>query len=116
MPLITTEAEGASLELQIQQLQQRVDKAEQKTAVLEKQLGITATTLFTKTLKVGTVNDQVKALQQFLKQFPDIYPEGLVTGCFGPLTENAVKNFQKKEGLEVVGIVGSTTIAKSMKL
>ncbi|MCH8106547.1 MAG: peptidoglycan-binding protein [Proteobacteria bacterium] len=50
-------------------------------------------------MNLGATGEDVEALQEFLKQFPDIYPEGLVTGYFGPLTENAVKNFQKKNGI-----------------
>ncbi len=45
----------------------------------------------------GSTGDEVRKLQEFLKQFPDIYPEGLVTGYFGPLTEAAVKRFQEKK-------------------
>ncbi len=72
--------------------------------------------LFTKTLNVGIVDEQVKRLQEFLKQFPDIYPEGLVTGYFGLLTENAVKRFQMKEGVEAIGIVGPKTRFKLNEL
>lgn len=72
--------------------------------------------LFTKTLQIGTSGGQVVELQKFLKQFPDIYPEGIITGYFGTLTGNAVKRFQKKEGIAVVGIVGPTTRAKLNEL
>ncbi|MCK5590518.1 MAG: hypothetical protein KAI72_01060, partial [Candidatus Pacebacteria bacterium] len=40
----------------------------------------------TRTLLHGSSGDDVEELQQFLKQFPDVYPEGLTTGYFGPLT------------------------------
>jgi hypothetical protein len=61
-------------------------------------------------------NDEVKTLQEFLKQFPNIYPEGLVTGYFGPLTEAAVKRFQAKNIIESIGIVGPKTRAKINEL
>ena len=37
---------------------------------------------------------------------------GPVTGYFGPLTENAVKLFQGKYGIEVLGLVGPKTRGK----
>ena len=70
----------------------------------------------TRTLLHGSSGDDVEELQQFLKQFPDVYPEGLTTGYFGPLTEKAVKKFQKKYGIEQVGIVGPKTRAQLHKL
>ncbi len=77
---------------------------------------IVSTVSFTKTLRGGMTDNQVRGLQEFLKQFPDVYPERLVTGYFGPLTENAVKRFQIKEGIEAVGIVGPKTRAKLNEL
>jgi len=71
---------------------------------------------------------EVKCLQEFLKsQGPEIYPEGLVTGYFGPLTLSAVKRFQQKYWQEILapwgltqnqptGFVGSTTRAKINQL
>jgi len=48
-------------------------------------------------LKYGMRSPEVKCLQEFLKsQGPEIYPEGLVTGYFGPLTLAAVKRFPAK--------------------
>jgi peptidoglycan hydrolase-like protein with peptidoglycan-binding domain len=46
------------------------------------------------TLTIGSSGAQVSALQQFLAADPAIYPEGLVTGYFGPLTQAAVMRYQ----------------------
>ena len=64
---------------------------------------------FTKTIQRGARGDDVLQLQEFLRNFPDVYPEGVVSGYFGPMTEVAVKRFQEKNGLEPVGIVGPKT-------
>ena len=71
----------------------------------------TAATAVTYSLAKGMENNQVLRLQQILARYPDIYPEGLTTGYFGPMTERAVKAFQKKHGLEQVGYVGPKTRA-----
>lgn len=60
-------------------------------------------------IEKGATGDAVRELQQFLKQFPDIYPEGLETGTFGPATERAIKKLQKRLGLEETGTVGPKT-------
>ncbi|MFC1789655.1 peptidoglycan-binding protein [Patescibacteria group bacterium] len=70
----------------------------------------------TKRLWRGMTNDDVELLQEILATDPEIYPEGLITGYFGPLTERAVKKFQKKMGVEQVGIVGPKTTAKINEL
>lgn len=67
---------------------------------------------FSITLKRGSTNQDVLRLQEFLKTMPVVYPEGLVTGYFGPLTEKAIKRFQAKYGIEQVGIVGPKTRAQ----
>lgn len=63
-------------------------------------------------LAPGERDDQVKALQQILAQDPQIYPEGVASGYFGPATTRAVKKFQEKYGLPPVGQVGPRTRAK----
>lgn len=64
---------------------------------------------FTKTLQRGMNGVEVEGLQKFLKQFHDLYPEGMVSGYFGMLTEQAVIKFQQKYGIEQLGIVGPKT-------
>lgn len=73
---------------------------------------------YTIALSVGSTGDDVTALQNFLKaQGADIYPEGRVTGYFGPLTKKAIQRFQTKygiadEGDPGYGFVGPKTRAK----
>ncbi len=52
----------------------------------------------TRDLKRGDEGEDVKTLQQSLAQNPIIFPEGLVTGHFGPATEKAVMKFQAMFG------------------
>lgn len=61
----------------------------------------------TKTLKKGSEGKQVKLLQQFLNW--DGGCNLVVDGIFGPATDKAVRNFQKRNGLDVDGIVGPLT-------
>jgi peptidoglycan hydrolase-like protein with peptidoglycan-binding domain len=57
----------------------------------------------------GMENNQVLRLQQILARYPEIYPEGQITGYFGLATERALKAFQRKNGLEPVGFTGPKT-------
>jgi len=117
---IPVSAQEQNLDVIIQSLQQKIKDLEKQIAELQAQvelakkaeIRISEISKFTKTLSRGITGDEVKELQEFLKQFPDIYPEGLVTGYFGSLTENAVKKWQEQQGIESVGIVGPKTRAK----
>ena len=55
-------------------------------------------------LKLGSRGNEVKLLQEKLNLKID--------GIFGPLTEEAVKDFQRSNGLKVDGIVGANTLSK----
>jgi peptidoglycan hydrolase-like protein with peptidoglycan-binding domain len=61
-----------------------------------------------RSLRVGSEGDDVKRLQQFLALDPAIYPERLVTGYYGALTEAAVKRFQCKNKIVCEGTPEST--------
>jgi len=52
--------------------------------------------VLTKNLKQGMTDAEVTLLQQGLAQDAIVYPAGLVTGYFGPLTKAAVIKFQEK--------------------
>ncbi|MDP3974841.1 MAG: YCF48-related protein [Candidatus Jorgensenbacteria bacterium] len=62
--------------------------------------------VFAKGLYEGVSNHDVTALQEFLSKTPEIYPEGLTTGYFGPLTKKAVQRFQEKYGIAKTGDPG----------
>ncbi len=57
----------------------------------------------------GMSGDDIKELQELLASDPSIYPEGKVTGFFGPLTKEAIKRFQERHGLSVTGVVDEET-------
>lgn len=62
--------------------------------------------VFNTSLEKGMTNDDVKRLQQLLATDPEFYPEAVISGRFGNLTEKAVQRFQKKYGLATEGDSG----------
>ncbi len=68
-------------------------------------------TLTPPSLQVGFTNsDEVRALQKRLKELG--YYSGSIDGDFGKGTEDAVKAFQKANGLKADGKAGAQTLAK----
>ncbi|MBR1983435.1 MAG: spore cortex-lytic enzyme [Clostridia bacterium] len=65
-------------------------------------------TVYALTLKQGSRGTQVKTMQTKLKNWG--YYKGSVDGIFGKKTKEAVKLFQKRNGLKVDGIVGNQTL------
>ncbi len=74
--------------------------------------------VFKRALDIGSRGDDVTALQKYLSKDKSIYPEGFVTGYFGPSTKRAVGAFQIKYGLVknnqdvAYGFVGQKTRAQ----
>jgi peptidoglycan hydrolase-like protein with peptidoglycan-binding domain len=66
----------------------------------------------TSQLHVGSRGTEVSKLQTFLATNPYIYPQGTVSGYYGPLTQAAVVQFQLNYGLPPVGAVGPLTLAR----
>ena len=70
-------------------------------------------------LNKGSSGDAVTRLQRFLAGDPGVYPEAVVSGTYGPLTEVAVKRWQVKFNVVTsgnpdttgYGAVGPRTIA-----
>lgn len=69
--------------------------------------------LLSRSLARGMRGDDVRALQEALATMPEVYPEKLVTGYFGPLTEAAVRRFEEFRGLSnhAGGAYGRTEVA-----
>ena len=59
-------------------------------------------------LDLGDSGEDVTRLQQFLARDTSIYPEGLVTGYYGTLTEAAVERFQARCGIVSSGSAATT--------
>lgn len=68
-----------------------------------------AATLY-RQLDWGMRGTDVSALQSYLASDSLLYPQGLITGYYGPLTVLAVKNFQARYGILRVGRVGPVTL------
>jgi hypothetical protein len=65
-------------------------------------------------LKRGATGESVKSLQTRLRAIG--YYKGSIDGVFGAQTEQAVRNFQAKQGILVDGIVGRATRAELEKV
>ena len=120
----TSTVSTSSLQQLIQQLEQQlatlraqIEEAQKaRSAVQEAKQDVKSTLKLIRQLREGMTGDDVKLLQELLSTDPEIYPEGFITGYFGSLTAKAVRNLQKKSGLEQVGQVGPKTLAKLNEL
>jgi len=66
-------------------------------------------TTFTDFLEFGSVNAQVRPLQDLLQCLGYISKSEVLSGHFGPATEAAVKKFQQDNNIEPKGYVGPAT-------
>ncbi len=80
-------------------------------AAIPSEVQLTPTFTFANDLSLGTQDHDVEHLQLLLAQDAATYPEGLITGYFGPLTQKALMQFQKKNNLPVTGVVDAPTRA-----
>lgn len=121
----------------IEQLQQQITQLLAQITSLQQQLadqgggGVSPVAVcprFTYNFYLGMKDDetdgQITALQKILATDAEVYPEGLMTGYYGPLTEQAVRRYQKKYGIVSsgapettgYGVVGSKTRAKMREM
>ncbi len=98
----------AALQAELQKLLAQVQALTAQLIQVRAQVAST-TLAIQQQLHVGSRGPAVTMLQRFLAGNPAIYPQGLVTGYYGPLTEEAVKRFQKDNGIQDVGEVGPQT-------
>jgi hypothetical protein len=64
--------------------------------------------LLSRNLRYGDKGEEVRLLQAWLAKDPKVYPEGLITGWFGPLTRAAVIRFQEKHAGKILAPLGLT--------
>lgn len=107
-------ATTAELQAQIEALQKQLVELLAKVSASQQgggtSVGVTAS--FTRTLSRGSTDaetgGEVTQLQKFLADNPSIYPEGLITGYFGALTERAVGRWQAAKGIVSSGTPETT--------
>ncbi len=103
---LSVSLEDRSEEELIAQLLARIADLKAQIAVLQAKLAtIKGTCAITQNLYLGMKDFQVSCLQQFLKS-EGVYAQGLITGFFGPLTHQAVINFQDKYKEEILAPLG----------
>lgn len=108
-------AETATSTDVIAQLKQKILELQAQILELQKQQQQVTLELL-KNLQQGSTGDDVKTLQTLLAGDSDVYPEGKITGFFGPLTAKALKRFQAKHGIEQLGFAGPKTLKKLNEL
>lgn len=77
-------------------------KLNKEKGIREKQPETKAAFTFDYDLSQGDQGEAVRNLQKCLSRDSDIYPEGKVTGYFGPKTKSAVTKFQEKFAKEIL--------------
>ncbi len=71
---------------------------------------------FARSLVRGMRGDDVRDLQELLAQDPTLLTSDMITGFFGPKTEEALRKFQRKHGIDAIGIFGPKSQAKILAL
>ncbi len=108
----STTASVAQLQAQLQTLSNQLNALKgQNTSGSNAGLAVSdsnACPLVGRVLKRGVSGSDVTRLQQFLARDIGIYPEGTVTGYYGPLTEKAVQRWQTKYNVVSSGSPDST--------
>ncbi len=76
------------------------ETGKREKAVIEETLS------FTRNLVSGSKGEDVSELQKCLAQDAEVYPEGEITGFFGPKTKAAVIRFQEKYAADILTPIG----------
>ena len=94
----------------IQQLQAQISELQAQLAAQRSAVRAVQTEIRT-ALREGMRSEEVRQVQELLASDPEIYPEGLVTGYYGPLTRQAIERFQERHRVPAVGMVDDDTRA-----
>lgn len=108
-PLVASADALSDLQAQFQMLLAQIAalKAQQESAISTSMCVTLSSNLSIEDTDSGT-NGEVTKLQQFLAKDSSVYPEGRVTGFFGPATQRAVQRWQKARGIVSSGDPDST--------
>jgi murein L,D-transpeptidase YcbB/YkuD len=86
---------------QVEELQKKLQETRGEIQTVQKEIK--------SGLREGMTDEDVKKIQELLASDSTLYPRGLITGYYGPLTNEAVKRFQERHGLTVTGMVDDET-------
>lgn len=109
----------AQLQSQVKELQTKVQAlVTARQEVRESAAEVKDTLKEIKELRKGMTAEEIRAIQQILAADPSIYPEGLITGYFGPATEKALERFREKHKIreEEKDKIGEKTLQKIKEL
>lgn len=132
LSLVSNLSGGSSTSINTDLLAKKIEFMEKQIVLMKSQLAeslgqvpvqppTTETKILLGFLKFGDKGEQVSLLQTWLSKDSLVYPEGLISGFFGALTQKAVVRFQEKYKLEILapfglasgnGFVGEKTKAK----
>src|SRR3989344_2025997 len=114
-PLAASAATTAELQAQAAMLLQQVQALQAQYSGNQAVAATGACPNLTRSLSRGISGNDVLRLQTFLARDPSIYPEAVLSGYFGPLTERAVQRWQVRYGVissgPGYGIAGPRTAA-----
>ena len=105
VPSAQAEEHSMSVYEQIQALLAQVDELQKELAKLQGEIK----TVIKDGLEEGMTDEDIAEIQELLATDPSLYPEGLVTGYFGPLTREAIKRFQNRHDIEITGEIDEPT-------
>jgi len=97
--------ESSTMKSQIELLLKRIAELQAQLKAMQGEVN----DLIKAGLSEGMTDSEIKEIQELLATDPEIYPSGLATGYFGPMTREAIKRFQAKFGLEVTGTLNEET-------
>lgn len=98
-------AEELSIAEQLQALLAQVEELNKKIAEIRGEIKV----VLKDGLAEGMTDEDVAKIQEILATDPSLYPEGLVTGYFGPLTRKALMRFQERHQIRVTGELDEET-------
>jgi len=106
------EAKLTSVEGQLGAVSQRLEELSQRQAALEAQMSSRTAAYRAQRTQVASLSP--KEIQQALKAGG--FYSGSIDGKLGPQTKEALKTFQRSQGLSPDGVAGAQTTAKLAKL
>jgi hypothetical protein len=121
LPLAASATTLDDLNLKLSSLLKQVDEVRAQIQMLQEGTGTSTPPGYfhpplciqlTRPLMLGatdtTTGGEVTKLQQALSLDPSLYPEGKVTGYFGPATQAAIQRFQQERGIVSAGTAVTT--------